>query len=167
MFFIVIDMAYLQNWRKYHTFVHALAQPSSSEDDSEIQHPESDVQHVTPQRNTPSSQSDSEEDLDPQDAMADYESDSSGSVVIASDLENETVEEESLPSQIAEWATKYKCTKSCIHHMLEIFRKQGHRVPKDSRPLLQTPQAIDSIRKWGVLLFWTAFRNHENSIVTS
>lgn len=62
--------------------------------------------------------------------MADYESDSSGSVVIASDLENETVEEESLPSQIAEWATKYKCTKSCIHHMLEIFRKQGHRVPK-------------------------------------
>ena len=28
--------------------------------------------------------------------MADYESDSSGSVVIASDLENETVEEESL-----------------------------------------------------------------------
>ena len=62
--------------------------------------------------------------------MADYESDSSGSVVNASDLENETVEEESLPSQIAEWATKYKCTKSCIHHMLEIFRKQGHRVPR-------------------------------------
>lgn len=33
VFFFDIDMAYLKNWRRYHSSVHALAQSSSSEDD--------------------------------------------------------------------------------------------------------------------------------------
>lgn len=144
-------MAYLRNWRRYNTFVHALAQSSSSENDVENQLQAVGGQQTTPERYTSSVQSDSGEDQQQQhiNEPADYDSDSSMSVVLTSDEDNENEPEECLPSQIAEWATKFKCTRSCINHILEIFRKQGHRVPKDARTLLQTPQSIDIIRKCG------------------
>lgn len=76
-------MAYLRNWRRYNTFVHALAQSSSSENDVENQLQAVGGQQTTPERYTSSVQSDSGEDQQQQhiNEPADYDSDSSMSVV--------------------------------------------------------------------------------------
>lgn len=89
-------MAYLRNWRRYNTFVHALAQSSSSENDVENQLQAVWGQQTTPERYTSSVQSDSGEDQQQQhiNEPADYDSDSSMSVVLTSDEDNENEPEE-------------------------------------------------------------------------
>jgi hypothetical protein len=43
----------------------------------------------------------------------------------------------------------FKCTRTALNELLNILRKQGHRLPKDSRTLLKTPRSINTIQKSG------------------
>ena len=49
-------------------------------------------------------------------------------------------------SELAGWATNNECARSGLNDILDILRKQGHRLPKDSRTLFQTQRSIHTIK---------------------
>ncbi len=60
--------------------------------------------------------------------------------------------EEAVPDlgeELAAWATTNSCKRIALNEMLEILRRQGHRLPKDSRTLLQTPKKVATVEKCG------------------
>ncbi len=60
--------------------------------------------------------------------------------------------EETVPDlgeELAAWATKNSCKRSALNEMLEILRRQGHRLPKDARTLLHTPKKVETVEKCG------------------
>ena len=64
------------------------------------------------------------------------------------DEESENDNEANVP-ELAGWAANNECTRSGLNDLLDILRKQGHRLPRDSRTLLQTPRSIHTIKKCG------------------
>ena len=65
------------------------------------------------------------------------------------DEESENDNEAHVPDLAADlvgWATNNECTRSGLNDLLDILRKQGHRLPKDSRTLFQTPRSIHTIK---------------------
>ena len=54
-----------------------------------------------------------------------------------------------LRKELATWATKHHCRRGPINELLEILRREGHSLPKDSRTLLATPMKITTSEKCG------------------
>ncbi len=125
-------MAYLRNWRKRNAEVLALAENSSEEDEM--------LGNVDEEVLSPTLSSD-HSDID---------------VVLSSDSETPNLSDESseeavpdLGEELAAWATTNSCKRIALNEMLEILRRQGHRLPKDSRTLLQTPKKVATVEKCG------------------
>ena len=55
----------------------------------------------------------------------------------------------SFREELASWATKHHCCRGPINELLQILRKQGHCLPKDSRTLLTTPTKVTTLEKCG------------------
>lgn len=49
----------------------------------------------------------------------------------------------SLESELGEWQSKHKLTREALNQLLDILRRQGHRLPKDCRTLMKTPRQIN------------------------
>lgn len=45
----------------------------------------------------------------------------------------------SLESELREWQCKHKVTREALNHLLDILRRRDHRLPKDFRTLMKTP----------------------------
>jgi hypothetical protein len=74
---------------------------------------------------------------------------SNDSYVTDTDEESENDNEANVP-KLAGWAANNnECARSGLNDLLDILRKQGHRLPRDSRTLLQTPRSIHTIKKCG------------------
>ena len=54
-----------------------------------------------------------------------------------------------LSVSLAAWVVKYNVPREGTNALLDIFRQHGHRMPADSRTLLQTPQTCDVEDKCG------------------
>ncbi|XP_071139291.1 uncharacterized protein [Mytilus edulis] len=157
-------MDYHRNWRKYHAEVDALAETSDSHQDCSP--------HSTDHENFEDQFSGNQEHEDRSTGVADHESDnainsdredldmqerwSTDSFDSNNSDENVTSDDNDMQEQIpdlaaelAGWATSSECTRSSLDALLEILRKQGLRLPKDSRTLLKTPRSINTIKKCG------------------
>lgn len=157
-------MDYHRNWRKYHAEVDALAETSDSHQDFSL--------HSTDHENFEDQFSGNQEHEDRSTGVGDHESDnainsdredmymqerwSTDSFDSNNSDENVTSDDNDMQEQIpdlaaelAGWATSSECTRSSLDALLEILRKQGLRLPKDSRTLLKTPRSINTIKKCG------------------
>ena len=47
-----------------------------------------------------------------------------------------------LKKDVQNWSIKHGCTRHCINDILNIFNKNGHNLPKDSRTLLHTRKNV-------------------------
>ena len=54
-----------------------------------------------------------------------------------------------LDSELAEWQSKHKLTRDAINDLLNILRRQGHRLPKDYKTMMKTPCQIECYRLCG------------------
>lgn len=52
------------------------------------------------------------------------------------------VETPSLHKDLASWATATNQTHKALNELLDVLRRHGHRLPKDARTLLETPQGV-------------------------
>ena len=159
-----MSSGYLKRWRKYRAEVEAIAQPGSSDEDHETPNA-SDISErsLTPPGGAQaivtgpdfssdhSSRNNSGTDSDHSDTDGnDTTSDSSVTSVVESDFDE--VEEGNvleLGEELSMWATKNKCSRSAVNEMLDMLRRHGHRLPKDSRTLLNTPRVIVTEEKCG------------------
>ena len=162
-------MAYHRKWRALHAEVQTLAADSSSSDEngcdierltgSQSDNDCSVLPHPTEKEHSEGSEVEFSDTVSvvSSDLNSDYDDDET------SDSDNEN--EPSLSEEVAAWATKNKCTRSALNEMLDILRRQGHRLPKDGRTLLQTPQKVESVKKmWRSLcLLWHSNRCFEGS----
>lgn len=55
----------------------------------------------------------------------------------------------SLRKDLAAWAIKHSCRRGPLNELLQILRREGHCLPKDSRTLLATPRKISTTEKCG------------------
>ena len=74
------------------------------------------------------------------------------SYVTDTNEDSENDNEANVP-EVAGWAANNECTRSGLTDLLDILRKQGHRLPRDSRTLLQTSRSIHTIKK----MWWRLF----------
>lgn len=92
------------------------------------------------------------QNIDDDQYMYDSFSEFNDSYVTDTDEDSENDNEAKVPDlavDLVGWATNNECTRSGLNDLLDILRKQGHRLPKDSRTLLQTPRSIYTIKKCG------------------
>ena len=54
-----------------------------------------------------------------------------------------------LCADLSEWATNHKLTRAAFNDLLNLLRKRGHDLPKDSRTVLSTPSQVDTLAKCG------------------
>ncbi|CAC5356575.1 unnamed protein product [Mytilus coruscus] len=165
----VINRSYLRRWRRFQHEVEKFVQDTSSDE----QHSNIDVEfQQNPRLNEMQAESISACDdnenrennlpnLNEDDAKAlgySYKSDSS--TTDDNSVENsENVNDDNLCQDIAAWATKHKNSRAALNDLLHVFRKHGHRVPKDSRTLLQTPRHIETIEKCGGSYFYVGIES--------
>ena len=88
-------------------------------------------------------------------------SDPEEEVLVDTDLEpnitgDTDVELPNITEEVAAWATKHCCTRSCVNDILDILRRNGHDLPKDMRSLLETPRQNTMQGKmwWAICIFW-------------
>jgi hypothetical protein len=161
-------MDYIRNWRRYHAEVDALAQVGNSNHDISPQSSETAEGDATENCNAreisghddtvdnsfdghySGSDNDYElQNIDDDQYMYDSFSESNDSYVTYTDEDSENDNEAHVPDLAADlvgWATNNECTRSGLNDLLDILRKQGHRLPKDSRTLFQTPRSIYTIK---------------------
>ena len=143
-------MAALKKWRKRQAYFRALAQSSSDDDGADepslqFKHEAEKVQS-SEEEVAFSPADDSFSDYWLSDCVVSSDSESGDTNVHAEpDSENKP----DLAEEIASWATRNKCTRAALNELLDIFRGQGHRLPKDARTLLQTPQKVETLEKCG------------------
>ena len=149
-------MDYKRHWRRLHTEVDALAQASDGEQEP---HHFSNDESSTGEPHLPNSDqdyvvSDNDEIYHENDWMS--TSSDNDTVSTSDDTNGDTADEyvdqepvADLAEDLTEWATRHKCTRTALNELLNILRKQGHRLPKDSRTLLKTPRSINTIQKSG------------------
>lgn len=101
---------------------------------------------------------------DAEDLGYSYYSDSSTSDD-SSVEDSENFNDDNLCQDIAAWATKHKNTRAALNDLLHIFRKHGHRVPKDSRTLLKTPRHIETIEKCGGSYFYVGIESGNLKVI--
>ena len=88
----------------------------------------------------------SDDDQEPHHCHFDEE----GCAAAGGDDADESIEANSLQQELASWVSRNKCTRQATNEFLDILRNDGHSsLPKDSRTLLQTPRAIQSVEKCG------------------
>uniref|UniRef100_W5MYB2 Transposase domain-containing protein n=1 Tax=Lepisosteus oculatus TaxID=7918 RepID=W5MYB2_LEPOC len=54
-----------------------------------------------------------------------------------------------LSTELVAWSAKHGCKRQWFNDLLEILRRQGHKLPKDCRTLLQTPNKVQISDKCG------------------
>ena len=67
--------------------------------------------------------------------------------------------EPTLSEELAAWAIKHKCTRTAIDELLDIWRRQGHELPKDARTLLKTPRQVATVATCGGQYAYFGIRN--------
>lgn len=55
---------------------------------------------------------------------------------------------------LALWASKNNITRQAMNELLELLRKNGHDLPKDSRTLMETPRHVEVLEKCGGHYFY-------------
>lgn len=55
---------------------------------------------------------------------------------------------------LALWASKNNITREAVNELLELLRKNGHDLPKDSRTLMETPRYVEVLEKCGGHYFY-------------
>ena len=144
-------MAYYKKWRKCHAEVRHLAESSSSSSSDEQEDREVQEMGIQSSENTEEVSGPSTPDNDiSHDTNSEYGL--TEGAMSTSDSGTEDVDADNKPDvaeELASWATRNKCTRSGLNEMLDIFRRQGYRLPKDARTLLQTPQRVESVDKCG------------------
>lgn len=133
-------MAYHRNWRKRHAEVLSLADEDSNSDTDGLlraRFSEDETDSLPPSADGNISDYDSDalvlsSDTDPE--VADY---------LCDDSAEETAPD--LGEEIAAWAVTNKCKRSGLNELLDILRRQGHRLPKDARTLLKTPKRVEVV----------------------
>lgn len=152
---------YLKWWRKINQQVDALAQDTSSSDNTEEQDHANEIQESTsfhvqvsdevrpslagnPEHNTYSS-SESER------GSTDHNTDSSSDSEVEESGNSGTGRPKSdIRKDLAEWALKHNCTRSTLNELLSILRQHGHsNLPADGRTLLHTPRHVDVLNRCG------------------
>lgn len=58
------------------------------------------------------------------------------------EMSHSAVEIPSLHKDLATWATATNQTHKALNELLRVLRRHGHRLPKDARSLLDTPQGV-------------------------
>ncbi|KAK3107380.1 hypothetical protein FSP39_013310 [Pinctada imbricata] len=158
-------MAYLKRWRKINAEVSTMANESSDEESSNDMHVQPTISNDASTSNATSRQlptshshdfdsstSSSSEHLASNFMDTDNDGDAISDTDSVSSFEsddNEDICGRELSEDLAEWATRNKCSRSALNELLDIFRKQGHRLPKDARTLLKTPRLIETENKCG------------------
>ncbi|CAC5400720.1 unnamed protein product [Mytilus coruscus] len=151
-------MDYIRNWRRYHAEVDKLVQSSDEQDLQQLSPcfsvSEKENESFKGKDGRPESSGCNDSSIsDNNTATSDFgnfsESETCSSIDDNSEYDSDRVEEQvpDVVADLAGWATQSKCTRSSLNELLEILRKQGLRLPKDSRTLLQTPRSINTIRK--------------------
>ena len=160
-------MAYLQRWRKRTADVRAIAENSSSDEHveedahnhnhsivgSDGNSDENDAQHYLP-----NAESDVLSDGVLFDGVLSDGGDSDygihAAVVSSSDSDLGESDEDNpeenannplIEEELATWATKHSSTRIALNEIIDILRRNGHRLPKDARTLLQTPRMVESV----------------------
>lgn len=143
-----MNMAYFRTWRKRNAEVVALAEDSTDREDAFDEMLE-DGLSVTGDGTSLLATAEDNEEFSDFEMLSDTESDN--------DFMFDTPAAESaaqqtgpdLGEELADWATKNGCKRSALNEMLEILRRQGHRLPKDARTLLHTPRKVATVTKCG------------------
>lgn len=66
--------------------------------------------------------------------------------------------------EVAVWAIGNKCMRAAVNELLDIFRQQGHRLPMDTRILLQTPKKVETVERCsGHCLLWYCIWHFKSS----
>lgn len=126
-----MNMAYFRTWRKRNAEVVALAEDSTDREDAFDEMLE-DGLSVTGDGTSLLATAEDNEEFSDFEMLSDTESDN--------DFMFDTPTAESaaqqtgpdLGEELADWATKNGCKRSALNEMLEILRRQGHRLPKDA-----------------------------------
>ncbi|KAL0150376.1 hypothetical protein M9458_054193, partial [Cirrhinus mrigala] len=133
------------NWRKRNAEVLCLAADDSDSSDADgllrAQFSEDETASLSPSADGNISYYDS-------DALV-LSSDSDSEV--AGSLSDDSAEETppDLGEEVAAWAATNKCKRSALNELLDILRRQGHRLPKDARTLLKTPKRVETVELCG------------------
>lgn len=148
-------MAYIRKWRRYHTEVNLIAQPSDDEDVTYNRHQRfTQNRHPTPENvsDTESNFSDHSYENNPVfESEEDVGNRASISLSFSSESECQS-DADNVPDvvgDLSKWATQSGCSRSALNDLLTVLRKHGLRVPRDSRTLLQTPRSVNTLQKCG------------------
>jgi hypothetical protein len=152
-------MAYIRRWRKYHAVVASLAQ-SSDEEVLPYQNISTNYDGNACISNSSSNENYHESVSDRDNYVTDdtdvHLDDSENGAETSTDSDNSDDQSASdfnnvpdLIEDLSGWATRNGCTRSALNDLLFILRKQGLRVPKDARTLLQTPPRVNTVQKLG------------------
>lgn len=138
---------YLRQWRKCNAEVQALVQSSSSDDATGQEIVASADQVTTDSENATSCDASERSDYSSDFGLSDGVIVSSESNADDSDGTNgdKTNVVPDLTEELVSWSTTHGCTRAALNDMLDIWRRHGHRVPKDARTLLQTPRSVASL----------------------
>ena len=96
-------------------------------------------------------------EVDPMDV---YQSDSNSDEMFSSSTDSDSDSDSGLSNdstlnsnfniELAQWATKSRCSRGSINDLLSILRKYGNNeLPKDTRTLLKTPRLVQQENKCG------------------
>lgn len=144
--------SYLKNWRKCQSDMLALVESSSEDDENGVFNLDLQSENDQGQLANDSFGSGTDENGETIDeVMYAYTSDTDDD---ARDLDTvssttDANDEASFQMQLAAWATKHSCTRSCVNDLLGILRRQGYSLARDQRTLLQTPRSIVVTNKCG------------------
>jgi len=89
---------------------------------------------------------DSDAEFDVSDAMNSSDSDIE---TFANDDSLDDMNDMTLGTGLADWATRNACSRKGLNEMLDLLRSHGHRLPKDARTLLHTPRNVQTVDKCG------------------
>ena len=166
-------MAYLKKWRQCHAEVEALAE-QSSDDTMDVHDMQFSGDDRVDRRIIDGSRSvdgacaevdgacaevdgtcaevvgacaaDSDAEFDVSDAMNSSDSDIE---TFANDDSLDDMNDMTLGTGLADWATRNACSRKGLNEMLDLLRSHGHRLPKDARTLLHTPRNVQTVDKCG------------------
>lgn len=142
-------MTYIKRWRKCHAYVRTLVESESDTDSDRGQQAALHSIHIDEPTDLNSPGYDSSSPSPSQSDVLIVSSSDSEEELDASEELSETESDADLCQELAAWATRNHCTRSSLNDLLNILRKQGQKLPKDARTLLETPRAIEIENKCG------------------
>lgn len=144
----------MRRWRRTNVQVAALIE-SSDDSDNEVPNQVGDGENPVPNdvdeeillRDSDDTLH-TDEDSELIEDEEDFNTTSSDSLELSSDEDDinacNAEENVSFESELGEWQSLHKVTREALNHLLDILRKQGHKLPKDFRTLMKTPRQINS-----------------------